>query len=245
LLKTVEEKGVMAENALSDFGEQEDESRWIFSQELFGTKVWYRQEEEDGGISTKSILILGKSITEWTGIEIPEPTGWTTKRMSFRALQIMVEPTSSDSTKCCLICSMDLNAIVPQSLLNMIMRKVTGLIMIFLEKEVRRMQEDPDNSEHAKRVTSDTFYTEQLTNKMDRFLAALPEDSPVHNPKPKKVTPPPPARLPQPDRLANIQSYFLFLFAPCSPVDHSCPPLLKRWRSKRKKIGTQKNTRAP
>jgi hypothetical protein len=103
----------------------------------------------------------------------------------------MVEPTSSDSTKCCLICNMDLNAIVPQSLLNMIMRKVTGLITIFLEKEVRRMQEDPDNSEHAKLVTSDTFYTEQLTNKMDRFLAALPEDSPLHNPKPKKVTPPP------------------------------------------------------
>ena len=250
LLKVIEEKGVMAENALSDFAEQEDESRWIFSQESFGTRVWYRMEESDGSlwikvegeldgcpcadvlsvwkeidlfptwfptchnadilwestelkgaelvagmkigmmplvrdavivgygdISTKSIMILGKSITEWPGVEIPEPQGWTTKRMTFRALQIMVEPTSATSTKCSLISNMDLNAVVPQQLLNVIMRKVAGLILIFLKKECMRIQEDPDNSLHAQRIKTSPFYTEQLAGKMDRFLAALPQDA--------------------------------------------------------------------
>ncbi len=128
-----------------------------------------------GDLSTKSIMILGKSIEAWPGLQIPEPQGWGTRRMSFRALQIMVEPTSATSTKCCMISNMDLNAVVPQSMLNLIMRKVAGLILIFLEKEVRRIQTHPDESEHAKRIKISPFYTKQLAGKMDRFLSGLPK----------------------------------------------------------------------
>ncbi len=72
-----------------------------------------------------------------------------------------------------MIVNLDLNAVIPQSLLNLIMKKVAGLILIFMEKEARRIQDDPDNSEHAKRIRTLPFYTEQLAGKMDRFLAGL------------------------------------------------------------------------
>ncbi len=54
LLDKIVEKGNMADKALSDFAEQEDEnSTWTFAQEAFGTKVWFRMEDEEGSLSLK------------------------------------------------------------------------------------------------------------------------------------------------------------------------------------------------
>ncbi len=57
LLEKIVEKGNMADKALSDFAETEDDpakpSTWTFAQEAFGTKVWFRMEDEEGSLSLK------------------------------------------------------------------------------------------------------------------------------------------------------------------------------------------------
>ncbi len=56
LLDKIVETGNMAEKALSDFAETEEDpatSTWTFAQEAFGTKVWFRMEDEEGSLSLK------------------------------------------------------------------------------------------------------------------------------------------------------------------------------------------------
>eukprot|EP00953_Heterococcus_sp_UTEX-ZZ885_P004233 2784-Heterococcus_DN1.PRE.7 len=76
----------------------------------------------------KCILIQGKSVDSWPGIEFPEmKKGWLRDRMVIHGFKARIEVLSPTSASTSMVANVDPRAPLPQSVLNLIMKKAAGM----------------------------------------------------------------------------------------------------------------------
>jgi len=118
------------------------------------------------------VLILGESLSEdaeeamsramivpWRSI------GWFHNRLIVKDFKVIIEITSPTSAKTMIISKVDLNAPLPQSLINYLIQNLAGIILYLLQQQVIKVKSNPD-CKHAVRIRAvSTFYRDWVIPK--------------------------------------------------------------------------------
>ena len=120
-----------------------------------------------------SVMIVAESVLspdEFPSADIPpEPTGWTGGRMVLRSFSGLVEILSPTSAKTILIANVDPKIALPQKLLDFCMKKMAGVLLLYLQKMAKKVVSDP-TCEHARKMREDPeFYKDYLLPKFEEY----------------------------------------------------------------------------
>lgn len=72
----------------------------------------------DAVLEEKCILIQGKSVDEWDGVDLPKAEGWRHGRLDVRAFRAKIEVLSPTSASTSIVANIDPKAPLPKTLVN-------------------------------------------------------------------------------------------------------------------------------
>lgn len=72
----------------------------------------------DSVLEDNCVLLQGRSVDRWEGVEIPEVKGWRHARMDIRAFKAKFEVLSPTSACTSIVTNVDLKAPLPRSVVN-------------------------------------------------------------------------------------------------------------------------------
>jgi hypothetical protein len=92
------------------------------------------------------------------GIDIPDPpASMGSGRLTLKVFSAIIEVLSPYSVRTKLIANVNPNlAIIPQALMDLIMRKLCGVLLNRLQHAAKKVQKHPDRNPHARRMRQDT-----------------------------------------------------------------------------------------
>jgi len=83
-----------------------------------------------------------------------------------------IDVTSSNSAKTCIMAKVDPRIILPQSIINIVIRNLAGFMLYFFQQKVKEVVKHSD-SEHSKRIIENPhFYREWLLPKLVEYCAS-------------------------------------------------------------------------
>lgn len=74
----------------------------------------------DAVLEEKCILIQGKSVDEWDGVDFPKAEGWRHRRLDVRAFRAKIEVLSPTSASTSLVANVDPKAPLPKAMVNFV-----------------------------------------------------------------------------------------------------------------------------
>ncbi|CAM9124452.1 unnamed protein product [Choristocarpus tenellus] len=115
------------------------------------------------------VLIQGRSVEKWPGVEFPETKGWTHARMSVPGFKARIEILSPTSASTSIVANIDPKAPLPQSVINYVMKRGAGMLLYFLVKAAKRINSE-DNNPHWHRIREDVeFYRDWLIPRFEYY----------------------------------------------------------------------------
>lgn len=117
------------------------------------------------------VVILGKSIDDIPGFEVPFiEIGWFQNRMVIKEFRVTVEILSKQSARSTIFVEVNLNAHLPDSMVNYIVKNLAGVVLYLFQQEVLKAQKDPD-CVYQHRIREDKeFYGEWVLPKLNKFF---------------------------------------------------------------------------
>eukprot|EP01032_Pedospumella_encystans_P032587 gene32587-36793_t len=120
------------------------------------------------------VVILGHSVEkhpdESKEKSVPwKSCGWLHKRMHVQDMEAVVEALSPNTAQMKIICRVDLNAPLPHTLINFLIRKLAGVILYMIQRQTVKVQHD-DQCNHAQRIRNNhAFYRDWLLPKLRHY----------------------------------------------------------------------------
>jgi hypothetical protein len=116
------------------------------------------------------ILILGKSTEEWPGKEIPfKPTGWLHDKVDIKEFKALIHVLSPQSAKTVIITRIHPRMILPQFVINFLIRNLAGIFLYLFQQKVIKVSKDP-SCPHGRRIVEDKkFYRDWLFRKLEVY----------------------------------------------------------------------------
>lgn len=119
------------------------------------------------------MLVIGRSgaQSDWPHVPFPPLEGFGAARMHVAGLQVLVQPLSDRSVRCCYCCNIDLRAPLPRPLVHLATQHVVGRIFHALQQEARKIRRGAAHSAHAARIERDAHvYFEWMLPRVDAAL---------------------------------------------------------------------------
>eukprot|EP00735_Rhodelphis_limneticus_P011262 TRINITY_DN4342_c0_g1::TRINITY_DN4342_c0_g1_i1::g.21167::m.21167 TRINITY_DN4342_c0_g1::TRINITY_DN4342_c0_g1_i1::g.21167 ORF type:complete len:596 (-),score=103.44,sp/Q7Z3T8/ZFY16_HUMAN/42.42/1e-16,FYVE/PF01363.16/5.4e-19,START/PF01852.14/9.8e-05,START/PF01852.14/3.7e+03,FYVE_2/PF02318.11/0.0024,RRP7/PF12923.2/0.14,RRP7/PF12923.2/1.2e+02,CRCB/PF02537.10/0.55,HypA/PF01155.14/1.1 TRINITY_DN4342_c0_g1_i1:238-1989(-) len=135
------------------------------------------------------VLLMGKTING-EGMDFPIPPvvrGFGACRMEYNALQILIRPKNKDEAQAVFILNVDPKAAVPQNLLNWVLKKVAGLVLVMMAKEALKVQEEGEENVYRHRVRENPEFYGWLQKRFDEFFDKLEEASDEKSPEDRVI----------------------------------------------------------
>lgn len=79
----------------------------------------------DAVLEENCILIQGRSVEQWEGVDVPKAQGWRHGRLDVRAFKAKIEILSPTSASTSIMANVDPRAPLPKSLINFVVRTTT------------------------------------------------------------------------------------------------------------------------
>lgn len=93
----------------------------------------------------------------------PKPKGTNKGRMEIRFFEGVIDVISSSKANTRIVANINLNLrFLPQALIDFGMKKMAGMIMVYIQKAAQKAEKQPEKSPHAIRISQDNFYREWL-----------------------------------------------------------------------------------
>lgn len=90
----------------------------------------------DSVLEDNCILIQGRSVDSWEGVEVPEVKGWRHARMDIRAFRAKFEVLSPTSACTSIVTNVDLKAPLPQAVVNFLVSCSTVILGRFCLQQI-------------------------------------------------------------------------------------------------------------
>jgi len=118
------------------------------------------------------IVLLGKSTEEYKEKDVPWKTvGWCHNRLYVKEFEAVIEIISPTCAKTKIVSRVDMNAPLPHTLINFLIRNLAGIMLYVLQQQVIKVANHYD-CEHAQRIRADTeFYRDWLLPKFRHYCA--------------------------------------------------------------------------
>jgi len=120
------------------------------------------------------ILLIGKSCDELEGVHIPfEAKSWFHDRLDIKDFKTLIQVVSPTEAKTTMITTMDLKINnVPQSALNFVIRNVSGMLLLMLQQQAKKISLNP-KCKHATRIRDNKDFYEGWVLKKLRLIKYL------------------------------------------------------------------------
>ena len=102
-------------------------------------------------LSDGFMMVIGRSAaqSDWPQVPFPPLEGFGAARMHVAGLQVLVQPLSDRSVRCCYCCHIDIRAPLPRPMLRLATQHVVGRIFHALQQEARKIRRGAEHSAHA------------------------------------------------------------------------------------------------
>jgi len=115
----------------------------------------------------RATLILGNSVDEYEGVEMPPVTGWGAQRMFMHELKFLIEPVTDMEARVVQITCIDMKMNLPEAILQFILNKVAALQLIMLRREARLIQGDGDSNPYRQAIKNNPVFYDWLKKRVE------------------------------------------------------------------------------
>ena len=118
-------------------------------------------------------------VVAYEGTELPPcDKSWSASwgsaaRMDVKAFKAQFTQVSGSTVRARIVACVDPVVPLPTPIVNFCVKHIAGVVLSLLALVARRIQNNPEKSEHAKRIRTDPFYSEFLIPKCNRFYDAM------------------------------------------------------------------------
>lgn len=119
------------------------------------------------------ILLMGSSVEEFEGVEIPaKPTGWTGRRSEIHDIRVRFRNISPSSYDIDIVFNLNPKLPLPRWVVNFSLKKLSGSMLYYMAREAVKSAADPINSPYAVRMRNHSYYTGYVAPRVAAYFNA-------------------------------------------------------------------------